>query len=77
VQPTRYGTLPPQMAALCASNLAMFRLGVEAATRRNKEAAIHALMIDPLTASVCTPTQIRKMANEMFNAQKSYLPAFC
>ncbi len=76
VQPTRYGALPPQMAALCASNLAMFGLGAQAAIERSVETAIHALMLDPLTAAVCTPSQIRDMSLEMFAAEKAYLPDY-
>lgn len=76
IQPTRYGALPPQMAALCASNLSVFDLGAQAAIERSKEMAIHALMLDPLTAAVCTPAQIRSMTLELFEAEKDYLPAY-
>jgi alpha-galactosidase len=76
IQPTRFGALPPQMAALCASNLAVFDLGAEAAIQRSKELAIHALMLDPLTAAVCTPAQIKQMALEMFEAEQIYLKDF-
>jgi alpha-galactosidase len=76
INPTRYGSLPPQMAALCASNMAMFELGATAAILRSKEAAIHALMLDPLTAAVCCPAQIRDMTLEMFEAEKAFLPKY-
>lgn len=76
VQPTRYGTLPAHMAALCSSNLSVFDLGAQAAIERSRELAIHALMLDPLTAAVCTPSQIRNMTNEMFVAEKDYLPDY-
>lgn len=76
VQPTRFGALPPQMAGLCASNLAMFGLGAQAAITRSVEMAAHALMLDPLTAAVCTPSQIRAMTLEMFEAQQDYLPGY-
>ena len=76
IQPTRYGALPPQMAALCASNLSMFDLGAQAAIERSKELAVHALMLDPLTAAVCTPAQIREMTMELFEAEKDYLPGY-
>jgi len=76
IQPTRYGALPPHMAALCASNMSMFELGVQAAIERSKEAATHAMMLDPLTAAVCTPSQIRSMTAEMFAAEKDYLPGY-
>jgi alpha-galactosidase len=76
IQPTRYGALPAQMAALCNSNLSMFDLGAQAAIERSKEMAIHALMLDPLTAAVCTPAQIRAMALELFEAEKKFLPGY-
>lgn len=73
IQPTRYGALPPQMAALCASNMALFDLGAQAAIERSVEKAIYALMLDPLTAAVCTPAQIKAMVLELFAAEKPYL----
>ena len=76
VNPTRYGALPRQLANLCASNLAMFDLGAQAVIERSKEAAIHALMLDPLSAAVCTPSQIRAMTLELFAAEKAYLPDY-
>jgi alpha-galactosidase len=76
IQPTRYGALPPQMAALCASNMAMFDLGATAAIERSKEAAIHALLLDPLTSAICTPAEIKAMTLEMFRAEKAFLPGY-
>jgi alpha-galactosidase len=76
INPSRYGKLPPQMAALCASNMAMFDLGATAAIERSKDAAIHALMLDPLTATICSPAEIKAMTLEMFEAEKAYLPKY-
>jgi alpha-galactosidase len=76
INPTRYGPLPPQMAALCASNMAVFDLGATAAIERSKEAAIHALMLDPLTAAICSPAEIKKMTLELFAAEKRFLPGY-
>jgi alpha-galactosidase len=73
VQPQHFGPLPQAMAALCRSNMAVFDLAATAILERSKEAAIQALMLDPLTAAVCTPGQIREMANQMFEAQSSFL----
>jgi alpha-galactosidase len=73
IRPTRYGALPAQMAAICASNMAMFDLGAQAAIDRSKEAAIHSLMLDPLTSAVCSPRQIKAMVLEMFEAEKTFL----
>jgi alpha-galactosidase len=76
INPTRYGTLPPQMAAICASNMSMFDLGVKAVIERSKEAAIHALMLDPLTSAVCGLEEIKKMTLELFEAEKAFLPGY-
>jgi alpha-galactosidase len=76
IHPVRYGALPPQMAHVCASNMAMFDLAANACIRKSKEAAIHALLLDPLTAAVSTPTKIKQMALEMFEAQADYLTGF-
>lgn len=76
VHPTRYGALPSVMAALCASNMAVFDLGATAAIERSVEAAIHALSLDPLTAAVCTPGEIKRMTLEMFAAEKAFLPGY-
>jgi alpha-galactosidase len=73
IRPTHYGTLPPQMAAPCDWNMRMFDLGAQAAIDRSKEAAIHALTLDPLTAAVCSPAEIRAMALELFDAEKQFL----
>jgi len=76
VNPTRYGALPPQMAHICASNMAMFDLGATACIEKSKEAAIHALMLDPLTAAVCCPHEIKAMTLELFEAEAEFLPGY-
>lgn len=76
IRPTRYGNLPPQMAAPCDWNMRMFDLAVQAAIHRRKDAAIQALMLDPLTAAVCSPAEIRSMTLELFNAEKQFLPGY-
>ena len=76
LNPCRFGELPPQMAAVCASNMAVFDRMAEAILRKSKEAAVHALLLDPLTAAVCSPREIKSMAMELFEAEKDYLPGF-
>lgn len=76
IQPTVYGKLPPQMAAICEWNMRMFDLGATAAIERSKEAAIHALLLDPLTAAVCSPAEIKRMTLEMFEAEAAYMPDY-
>ena len=76
VHPTRHGTLPPQMAALCDWNMRMFDLGATAALTKSKEAAIHALLLDPLTSAVCSPAEIRRLTLDLFAAEKEYLKGY-
>ncbi len=76
IHPTRFGALPPQMAAICDSNMRMFDLAARACIEHSKEAAIHALLLDPLTSAVCTPAQIKAMTLEMFEAERDFLPGY-
>jgi alpha-galactosidase len=76
VQPTRYGDLPPQMAAVCESNMRMFDLAAKAVIEKSKEAAAYALMLDPLTAACCSPAEARQMTMELFDAEKEFLPGY-
>jgi alpha-galactosidase len=76
LNPTRYGALPPQMAAICVSNMGMFELGATAAVERSKEAAIYALQLDPLTAAVCSPAEIKEMTLKLFEAEQEFLPGY-
>lgn len=76
VHPTRYGALPPHLAAVCATNLGMFELGALAAIERSVEKAIYALLLDPLTAAVCTPAQIKAMTLELFATEAAFLPGY-
>jgi alpha-galactosidase len=64
------------MAAICAANMAVYDLGAQAAIERSREAAILAITLDPLTAAVCSPAQIRAMVVELFDAEAEYLPGF-
>ena len=74
--PTRYGTLPAQMAAICDSNMRVFDLAATACIEKSKEAAVHALMLDPLTAACCAPADIRKMAEALFKADRKFLKGY-
>jgi alpha-galactosidase len=76
VQPTKVGMLPPQLAALNRTNINVQELIVEAALTGKRQAVYHAVMLDPLTAAVCTLDQIRRLVDEMLAAQKQWLPEF-
>jgi alpha-galactosidase len=76
IQPTAVGELPRQLAALMRTNINVQELAVEAALTGNPEAIYHAVMLDPLTAAVCTLPQIRAMVDELLAAQARWLPEF-
>jgi len=76
VRPVRYGRLPDHMAALCDWNMRMISAGAVAAIERSTEAAVHALLLDPLTSAVLSPAEIRAMTLEMFEAEKDFLPGY-
>ena len=75
--PTYFGDLPEQCAALCRSNMTVFELCAQGILTRDREAVIHALMLDPLSAAVCSLTEIRAMVEELFAAEKRYIPDWC
>ncbi|MCD6083558.1 alpha-glucosidase/alpha-galactosidase [Candidatus Aerophobetes bacterium] len=74
IHPCYVGDLPPQCAALNRTNINVQELAVKAVLEKDKEAAIHAIMLDPLTSSLLTLDEIRKMVEEMFEAEKEHLP---
>jgi len=76
IQPTTVGELPAQLAALNRTNINVQELTMEAALTGEVEAVYHAVMLDPLTATVCTLPQIRSMVTEMLEAEAQWLPQF-
>jgi hypothetical protein len=35
------------------------------------------MMLDPLSAAVCSPEEIREMAGKLFTAEAKFIPAWC
>jgi alpha-galactosidase len=40
------------------------------------DAALHSFLLDPLTAAVCCPAEIKKMFLELVRAEKDYMPGY-
>jgi alpha-galactosidase len=76
LQPQRFGPLPEQLAALNRAHMAVHELVVEALLERDREKAKLALMLDPLTAAVCSLEEISRLFDEMWAAESRYLTAF-
>jgi alpha-galactosidase len=76
LQPQRFGPLPEQLAALNRAHMAVHELVVEALLERDRDKAKLALMLDPLTAAVCSLEEISRLFDEMWAAESRYLTAF-
>jgi alpha-galactosidase len=76
VQPCHFGSLPEQLAALNRSHMSIHSLMCEALLTGDKEAARYALLLDPLSAAVCSPAEISAMFDEMWEAEREYLQPF-
>jgi alpha-galactosidase len=76
LHPTHFGPLPTQLAALDAAHMAVHELMVRAVLERDREAACLALLLDPLTAAVCSPAEIRQLFDELWEAERADLGAF-
>lgn len=76
IQPSHFGPLPEQVSALNRAHMAVHELMVQALLERDRQKALHALMLDPLTAAVCSLEEIRSMFDEMWAAQRADLTAY-
>ncbi|MCS7241776.1 alpha-glucosidase/alpha-galactosidase [Candidatus Caldatribacterium sp.] len=74
VHPCFVGDLPPQLASINRTNINVQELAVEGILQGKKEYIYEAVALDPLVASVLTLDDIRRMVDEMFVAEREYLP---
>jgi alpha-galactosidase len=68
--------LPTACQALCISNIMVQKATVEGFLAKDKEKVYQAILLDPNTASVCSPEEIRSMVDELFKAEAKWLPGF-
>lgn len=76
IHPCYIGDLPSQCAALNRTNINIQELAVQAALAKDKDALFQAVALDPLTSSILTLDEIKKMVDEMLEAGARYLPKF-
>jgi alpha-galactosidase len=74
--PMHVGEIPPACAAICSFTAQLEDMAVEGSRTGNPELIYQSIMMDPLTASVCSLQEIRKMVAEMFRRNKRHLPQF-
>jgi alpha-galactosidase len=76
ISPVHVGALPVQCAILTNLSAQIEMMAVEACLTGDAELVYQAIAHDPLTASMLSLAEIRKMVNEMFRKNRRYLPDF-
>ncbi|RJS88115.1 alpha-glucosidase/alpha-galactosidase [Candidatus Bathyarchaeota archaeon] len=76
IHPCYIGDLPPQCAALNRTNINVQELAVKAAIEKDKTLVFQAVLLDPLSSAILTIDEIRKMVDEMFEAEAKFLEGF-
>jgi alpha-galactosidase len=76
IQPTRIGSLPPQLAALMQTNINVQTLTVEAALTGKREHIYHAAMLDPHTAAELDLEQIWSLVDDLIEQHGEWLPTY-
>jgi alpha-galactosidase len=76
VQPLHFGRLPEQLAALDRAHMAVHELLCEALLTGRREPARYALMLDPLSAAVCSLEELSQLFDELWEAEREALTAF-
>jgi alpha-galactosidase len=76
IQPTKIGTLPPQLAALMQTNVNVQSLTVEAALTGRRDHIYHAALLDPHTAAELDMNQIVSLVDDLIDAHGDWLPKY-
>jgi alpha-galactosidase len=76
LNPCHFGYLPTPLAALNQAHMAVHELMVTSLLEGDREAAVQALMLDPLTSAVCSLEEIRSLFDEMYEAEREFIRAF-
>ena len=74
ITPQPVGALPPQLAALVATNVNVQRLTVEAALTGRRDHVDHAAMLDPHTAAELSLEEIHELVDELLEAHGDLIP---
>ena len=76
LSPMHAGPLPEHLAILVNTSARCEELAVEAAITGDPRKVFHAICFDPLTSAVLSLEETRKMVDEMFEANRKWLPQF-
>lgn len=70
------GALPGHLAIMNNVSARCEELAVEGALTGDKRKIFHSICMDPLTSAVCSLEEIQNMVDEMFAANRAWLPQF-
>jgi len=70
------GALPPQLALLVNTSARCEELAIEGSLTGDTHRVFQAIAYDPLTSAVLSLSEIQQMVDEMFSANREYLPQF-
>ncbi len=76
LDPIHVGRLPEPVAVLNHVNAVCEELAVEGALQGDRRMVFHSIAMDPLTSAVLSLAEIEDMVNEMFEANRQWLPDF-
>lgn len=76
LSPMHVGALPEQLAILVDTSARCEELAVEAAISGDPRKVFHSICYDPLTSSMLSLSEIKQMTDEMFEANRQWLPQF-
>jgi alpha-galactosidase len=76
IHPCHIGDLPAQCAALIQPNIYVQELAVRGSVEKDKNKLFQSILLDPLTASICTIDEMQQMFEEMCAEEKEYLKGF-
>jgi alpha-galactosidase len=76
LSPIHVGKLPDQLAVLVNISARCEELAVEGALTGDPRKIFHAIAFDPLTSAVLSLEEIKNMVDEMFEANRGWLPMF-
>ncbi|HXL02570.1 MAG TPA: alpha-galactosidase [Candidatus Atribacteria bacterium] len=76
IRPALVGELPIQLAALNQMVVQSQEMAVRGILEEDRDMIYYSLYYDPLTAAVLSLEEIKRMTDEMFEAEKDYLPGW-
>lgn len=76
LEPMHVGPLPEQLAVLVNTSARCEELAVQGAIEGDPRKVFHAICFDPLTSAVLSLEETKHMVDEMFEANRKWLPQF-